>query len=148
MAGQRDRQYRYRIWRDRIHHGRVRTGRSKSTRTRPAPWTALIFAASGLPEPHIPSFVYEEEEDTSFVHETRLIADFGDLPFDGAAMTLGVFYEDREHILNYPPSFAPGINAQFTGILNSILTGIVPRVPGAGAARPAGVRHGVPYLRR
>ena len=89
----------------------------------------LIFAASGLPEPHIPSFVYEEEEDTSFVHETRLIADFGDLPFDGAAMTLGVFYEDREHILNYPPSFAPGINAQFTGILNSILTGIVPGFP-------------------
>ena len=89
----------------------------------------LIFAASGLPEPHIPSFVYEEEEDTSFVHETRLIADFGDLPFDGVATTLGVFYEDREHILNYPPSFAPGINAQFTGILNSILTGIAPGFP-------------------
>ena len=89
----------------------------------------LLFAAEGLPEPHIPSFVYELEEDTSFVHETRLIADFGDLPFAGVAMTLGVFYEDREHILDYPPSFAPGINAQFTGILNAILTGIVPGFP-------------------
>ena len=89
----------------------------------------LLFAADGLPEPHIPSFVYELEEDTSFVHETRLIADFGDLPFAGVAMTLGVFYEDREHILDYPPSFAPGINAQFTGILNAILTGIVPGFP-------------------
>ena len=89
----------------------------------------LLFAAEGLPEPHIPSFVYELEEDTSFVHETRLIADFGDLPFAGVAMTLGVFYEDREHILDYPPSFTPGINAQFTGILNAILTGIVPGFP-------------------
>ena len=89
----------------------------------------LLFAADGLPEPHIPSLVYELEEDTSFVHETRLIADFGDLPFAGVAMTLGVFYEDREHILDYPPSFAPGINAQFTGILNAILTGIVPGFP-------------------
>ena len=89
----------------------------------------LLFAAEGLPEPHLPSFVYELEEDTSFVHETRLIADFGDLPFAGVAMTLGVFYEDREHILDYPPSFAPGINAQFTGILNAILTGIVPGFP-------------------
>ena len=89
----------------------------------------LLFARDGLPEPHIPSFIYELEEDTSFVHETRLIADFGDLPFAGVAMTLGVFYEDREHILDYPPSFAPGINAQFTGILNAILTGIVPGYP-------------------
>ena len=89
----------------------------------------LLFAASGLPEPHIPAIVYEEEEDTSFVHETRFITDFGDLPFNDVALTLGIFYEDREHILNYPPSFAPGINAQFTGTLNAILTGIVPGFP-------------------
>ena len=89
----------------------------------------LLFAASGLPEPHIPSFVYEIEEDTSVVHETRLISDFGDLPFDDVALTLGVFYEDRQHILNYPPSYAPGINEQFTGTLNAILTGIVPGFP-------------------
>ena len=89
----------------------------------------LLFAASGLPEPHIPAIVYEEEEDTSLVHETRFITDFGDLPFNDVALTLGIFYEDREHILNYPPSFAPGINAQFTGTLNAILTGIVPGFP-------------------
>ncbi len=89
----------------------------------------LLFAASGLPEPHLPSPLSETEEDNSFVHETRLITDFGDLPVAGLALTLGVFYEDREHILEYPPSFAPGINAQFTGTLNAILTGIVPGFP-------------------
>ena len=89
----------------------------------------LLFAANGLPQPHIPSIVFEMEEDTSLVHETRLIADFGDLPFDDVAMTLGVFYEDREHILNYPSSFAPGINTQFTGAMNAILTGVAPGFP-------------------
>ena len=89
----------------------------------------LLFAASGLPEPHLPSPLSETEEDSSFVHETRLITDFGDLPVAGLALTLGVFYEDREHVLEYPPSFAPGINAQFTGALNTILTGIVPGFP-------------------
>ena len=89
----------------------------------------LLFAASGLPEPHLPSPLSETEEDSSFVHETRLITDFGDLPVAGLALTLGVFYEDREHVLEYPPSFAPGINAQFTGVLNTILTGIVPGFP-------------------
>ena len=49
--------------------------------------------------------------------------------FDDVAMTLGVFYEDREHILEYPPSFAPGINEHFTGALNAVLTGIVPGFP-------------------
>ena len=89
----------------------------------------LLFAASGLPEPHLSSPLSETEEDSSFVHETRLITDFGDLPVAGLALTLGVFYEDREHVLEYPPSFAPGINAQFTGALNTILTGIVPGFP-------------------
>ena len=89
----------------------------------------LLFAASGLPEPHIPSQLFEAEEDSSFIHETRFIADFGDLPFDDVALTLGVFYEDREHILDYPPSTAPGVNAQFTGALNAVLTGIVPGFP-------------------
>ncbi len=89
----------------------------------------LIFVANGLPEPHIPSPLSEMEEDTAFVHETRLIAGFGDLPVESVAMTLGVFYEDREHILNYPPSFAPGINARFTSDLNALLTGIAPGFP-------------------
>ena len=89
----------------------------------------LIFAANGLPEPHIPSQISETEKDRSFVHETRLITDFGDLPFDNVAMTLGVFYEDREHILDYPPSFAPGINEQFTRGMNAALTGIAPGFP-------------------
>ncbi len=89
----------------------------------------LIFVANGLSEPHIPSPLSETEEDTAFVHETRLIAGFGDLPVESVAMTLGVFYEDREHILNYPPSFAPGINARFTSDLNALLTGIAPGFP-------------------
>ena len=89
----------------------------------------LVFAANGVPEPHIPSQISETEEDSSFVHETRLITDFGDLPFDNVALTLGVFYENREHILEYPPSFAPGVNEQFTGALNAVLTGIVPGFP-------------------
>ncbi len=89
----------------------------------------LVFAANGVPEPHIPSQISETEEDSSFVHETRLITDFGDLPFDNVALTLGVFYENREHILEYPPSFAPGVNEQFTGALNAALTGIVPGFP-------------------
>ena len=91
----------------------------------------LVFAGSGLPEPNIPAFVSEKEEDTSFIHETRLIADFGDLFSDRIAATAGVFYEDREHIREYPPSFAPGINVKFTNDLNNAYGLGIPLPPGA-----------------
>ena len=91
----------------------------------------LVFAGSGLAEPNIPAFVSEKEEDTSFIHETRLIADFGDLFSERIAATVGVFYEDREHIRVYPPSFAPGINVKFTNDLNNAYGLGIPLPPGA-----------------
>ena len=91
----------------------------------------LVFAGSGLPEPNIPAFLSEKEEDTSFIHETRLIADFGDLISERIAATMGVFYEDREHIREYPPSFAPGINEKFTNDLNNAYGLGIPLPPGA-----------------
>lgn len=91
----------------------------------------LVFAGNGLPEPNIPAFISEKEEDTSFIHETRLIADFGDLVSERIAATVGVFYEDREHIREYPPSFAPGINVKFTNDLNNAYGQGIPLPPGA-----------------
>ncbi|MCY4153858.1 MAG: TonB-dependent receptor [Gammaproteobacteria bacterium] len=91
----------------------------------------LVFAGSGLAQPNIPSFLSELEEDTSFIHETRLNADFGDLFSDRIAATVGVFYEDREHIREYPPSFAPGINEVFTSALNAAAGLEIPFPPGA-----------------
>lgn len=91
----------------------------------------LLFAASGLAEPHIPSQLSESEEDTSFIHETRLISDFGELGIENIAVTLGIFYENREHIRNYPPSFAFGINTAFTNGLNNAFGLGIPLPPGA-----------------
>ncbi len=59
-----------------------------------------------------PGPIEEVEEDTSIVHETRFVADFGDLPFtDSLAATLGIFYENREHIRHYPLSLWDGLQA-------------------------------------
>lgn len=91
----------------------------------------LLFAASGLAEPNLPAVVFETEEDTSLIHETRLISDFGDLFSDRIAATVGVFYEKREHIRHYPPSFAPGINVAFTNGLNNAFGLGIPLPPGA-----------------
>lgn len=92
----------------------------------------LLFEANGFAEPHIPSLQRGFREDSTLMHETRLISGFGDLFIDDLALTIGIFYEDRENTLGFPASFAPGINAAFTADLNAppISAGI-PLPPGA-----------------
>ena len=104
---------------------------------------ALLFQAPppfglGLPAgPELPSQVLMRVDDESFVHETRLISDFGDLGIDNLSFTMGIFYEDRESLFDWPNEFpansAPGTNAAFTNTLNGFLPPFarIPIPPGA-----------------